>query len=448
MQQTQSVHNNIPDGDLFLKVYYESFGCKVNRYETDVIAQEFARLGGEPVRSLAEAEVCVINSCTVTAQADADLRKFISNVRKKSPGCVIALTGCFAQAFPERARELGADVITGSGKKTSLPLLVLERLRTQEQQVDIGEVPRSFEPMTLSQGSGTRAFVKIQDGCDMFCTYCIIPFARGHIRSKPIDELRRETEGLVKSGYREIVLTGINICCYGREQGLRLVDAVETVCSVGGDFRVRLGSIEPEMISDGDIARLTALEKLCPQFHLSLQSGCDRVLTVMNRHYDTAMYTQLVGKLRTAFPGCAITTDIMAGFPTETDDEHQQTLAFVRETGFAKAHVFPYSERTGTKAAEMEGRLGGSVKARRAREIIDTARQTALEYNRGFIGRTVEVLFEREREGRPHQGHSREYLLVRVESGGGSWHKQTRQIIITEAYADYCVGIEKKEEQQ
>ncbi len=426
-----------------MKIYFASFGCKVNRYETDVMAQEFEKIGGEKISSPEGCDVCVINSCTVTANADADLQKFIRSVKRRTPECVIALTGCFAQAFPEKAAELGADIITGSGKKTSLPQLVQDFFLTKNKVCEVGIVPREFEPMSLSHGSGTRAFIKIQDGCDMFCTYCIIPFARGHIRSKPLDDLRREAENLVRAGHRELVLTGINICCYGRENRLRLVDAIETVCAVKGDFRVRLGSIEPEMISDEDIARLKALDKLCPQFHLSLQSGCDRVLSAMNRHYDTALFTELVRKLRTAFPDCAITTDIMAGFPTETEQEHIISMDYIGKIGFAKAHVFPYSERSGTKAAEMNGRLDSTVKNRRARELISAARQSALEYNRKFVGRTVEVLFERETEGKPHAGHSREYHLVKVPNNGeASWHKIMKRVRITEAYAEYLVGVD------
>lgn len=445
MQQTQGVHEII-GSDTFLKIYYASFGCKVNRYETEVIEQTFEKRGDTRAASVGQAQVCVINSCTVTAQADAKLREFISSVRRENPQCLIALTGCFPQAFPEKAAELSADIISGSGQKTSLPDMVYEYLMSSERQISVGEVPRSFEPMTLSHGSRTRAFVKIQDGCDMFCTYCVIPYARGHIRSKPLEDIRREVNGLVSSGHREIVLTGINLCCYGREMGLRLVDAVEAACAAGEGHRVRLSSIEPEMLSDEDIARLAALDKLCPHFHLSMQSGCDRVLRAMNRHYNTAEYAALVGKLRKAFPDCAITTDIMAGFPTETEEEHAETMAFIRRIGFAQAHVFPYSERSGTKAAEMDGRLDGGTKARRAREITAVCKETAAEYTRGFVGKTVEVLFERERGDGFHRGHSREYLLVWV-AGEGSWHKQTKRITITESFPDHCVGVEVKEGQ-
>lgn len=422
-----------------LKIYYMTFGCKVNQYETDKIAARFAADGHLRAADIADADVCVINSCTVTAEADKKLRQFISRVKRESPRCMTVLTGCYPTAFRDKAEELGCTIYVQNKDKQKIPQIVCEHTDTSR----FAACTAPAENQTAAD-SRTRAYIKIQDGCNLFCTYCIIPYARGRLRSKPLDDIEKEVRQLAAEGYREIILTGINLCCYGKDLGgRRLVDAIETVCSVEGDFRVRLSSMEPEMISDEDIARMAAQPKLCPHFHLSLQSGCDRTLRAMNRHYDSAQYLALCEKLRKVFPDCAITTDIMAGFPDETEEDFAESLAFAEKVGFAGAHIFPYSRRSGTKADLMPNQLDNGEKAKRAAKMSEVCKGTALRYNSRFIGRTVEVLFERE-GGKPyHTGHSREYIEVRVpREGGETWRRQVKRIRITEAEAGFCIGEE------
>ncbi|MGN0632706.1 MAG: tRNA (N(6)-L-threonylcarbamoyladenosine(37)-C(2))-methylthiotransferase MtaB [Oscillospiraceae bacterium] len=428
-----------------LKIYYMTFGCKVNQYETEHISELFAAKGCEKTSDLSAADVCVINSCTVTSQSDAKCRHFISRVRRENEECVIVLAGCFPQAFPDRAQKLSeCDIIIGTKDKSKIPELVFDFIKSRKRSVNIKEHEKRsrFEPMCNSSAADkTRAYLKIQDGCDLFCSYCVIPFARGHICSKPLEDIKREVLMLVASGHKEIVLTGINICCYGRDLGgVRFIDAVECACSADGDYRVRLGSIEPEMLSDEDIERMSRLDKLCPQFHLSLQSGCDRTLKMMRRHYDTNEYLTLCGKLRKAFPGCAITTDIMVGFPQETEEDFEKSLAFAEKVGFASAHIFPYSRRSGTLADRMPGQIDRRTKALRAAKMTEICKKTALEYNRSFIGKTVEVLFERESCEEFHQGHIPEYVLVKTPKSYGTLWKQVRKVKITAAYHDHIVG--------
>lgn len=435
-----------------LKIFYMTFGCKVNQYESQNLAERFAADGHIRAESLENADVCIINSCTVTAQSDTKCRHFLNKVKRVNPDCILLLTGCFPQAFPEQAKSLAdCDIICGNKDKTLIPQLVYDYIAKRERTVHIPKhtLRPSFEPMCNALAEDkTRAYIKIQDGCDLYCTYCIIPYARGHICSKPLNEIKREVELLVDSGHKEIILTGINLCCYGRDfgNGTRMIDAIEQACSVEGDFRVRLGSMEPEMISDEDISRMKALPKLCPQFHLSLQSGCDKTLADMNRHYNTDKYYTLCQKLRQAFPGCAITTDIMVGFPQETNEDFEQSLEFAKKIGFASAHIFPYSRRSGTAADKLDRQIDRHTKAKRAARMAEVCRQSQLEYNRSFIGKTVDVLFERESSSEFHQGHIAEYVLVKIPKySEKSFCREIHRVRITKAETDFCIGeiIEK-----
>ena len=431
-----------------MKIYLIAFGCKVSGYEVQHLEERFAADGHTRTDDLTEADVCVINSCTVTAQADTKLRHFIKRAARENPRCLIVLAGCFPQAFPDKAKEFAeCGIICGTKDKTRIPELVYERLAQgggRSFDIQPNGARSLFEPMTNTRASGkTRAYIKIQDGCDIFCTYCVIPYARGHICSKPLDDIRREAAQLAASGHKELVITGINICCYGRDlkSGERLVHAVEACCEPEKVSRVRLGSIEPEMLSDGDIARLAALPKLCPHFHLSLQSGCDRTLKAMNRRYTAAEYLTLCEKLRAAFPNCAITTDIMAGFPGETETDHRESLEFAEKAGFAAAHIFPFSRRSGTPADRMPGQLDKKTKARRAAELAEVCGRTKAEYLRGLVGRTVTVLFERENDEAFCAGHTPEYVLVKVpRRNGESLWKQLLPVKVTEAGEDCVYG--------
>lgn len=432
-----------------MKIYFIAFGCKVSSYEVQNLEERFAADGHTRTESLAEADVCVINSCTVTSQADSKLRHFIKRAARANPGCLIVLTGCFPQAFPEKAKEFTeCGLICGTKDKSRIPALVYEKMAAgcTERLVDIKPIgARSvFEPMTNTLAAGkTRAYIKIQDGCDIFCTYCVIPYARGHICSKPIEDIRQEAGLLADSGHKELVITGINICCYGRDlkTGEHLTDAVEACCAPEGVSRVRLGSIEPEMLSDSDIARLAAQPKLCPHFHLSLQSGCNKTLKAMNRRYTAEEYLTLCEKLRAAFPGCAITTDIMTGFPGETEEDHLGSLAFAEKIRFSAAHIFPYSRRSGTPADKMPGQVDKQTKSRRAAELAKVCARTQAEYLGGFVGKTVTVLFERETDKEFHGGHTPEYVYVRVaRKGGESLWKQLLPVRITAADNGFLYG--------
>ncbi len=323
------------------------------------MTQQFAAYGYDIVDSGDHADVYVINSCTVTASGDKKTRQMIHRIKRENPGAVIAMTGCFPQAFPEEAQKLSeVDVLVGAGEKKKVLDYVNEYLQKGERIVRITPHTRDEGFEQMSAGSfleRTRAFVKIQDGCEHYCAYCIIPYARGFNRSKPLEELKQELIDLSLKGYREVVLVGIDLSSYGKDLGCHLVDAVQLACDIPGIERVRLGSLEPLMLTDRNLSILAALPKFCPQFHLSLQSGCDATLKRMNRHYDTAFYRELVARIRRQFDNPSITTDIMVGFPGETEEEFEQSLAFAREIGFAKVHVFAYSVRPGHPRGQDAG---------------------------------------------------------------------------------------------
>lgn len=427
-----------------MRIAFYTLGCKVNQYETQILTELFAADGYDIVPPQDEADVYVINSCTVTATGDKKTRQMMRHFKKQNPSAKIALTGCFPQAFPDAAKKLPeADIISGARNRAKLLSHVAAVLAGAERIVDIvpHEKGEAFEQMHASHFSQrTRAFIKIQDGCERYCAYCIIPTARGPVRSKPLDELREEILALAGSGYHEVVLVGINLSSYGKDFGKRLIDAVELAANVPGILRVRLGSLEPELLTGDDIRRMAALPQMCPQFHLSLQSGCDETLRRMNRHYDTAEYRRIVKDLRTHFANAAITTDIMVGFPGETEEEFSGSLAFAGEIGFAKAHVFAYSPRPGTRAAKWDGQVDRKTKEQRSRRMIALTAETRAAFLRGQVGKTVQVLFEQMGEDGWNEGYSENYTPVRA-----AWPEdlcgQTRTVHITGAFADYCEGI-------
>ena len=355
-----------------MKIAFYTFGCKVNQYETQALRQQFAAAGWEVLDFAHDApwDAVVVNSCTVTAEGDRKTRQLLRRLRREHPDAAICLTGCFPQAFPEAAQAMEeADVVTGSRDRRGLSQALDRFLATGKRVVELRphQQGEAFEAMSAeSFGRRTRAFVKIEDGCENYCAYCIIPTARGPVRSKPIEALREELAALARSGYQEVVLAGINLSAYGREYGLRLIDAIEAAAGTPGLRRVRLGSLEPDVIGPEDFSRMAAAGKICPQFHLSLQAGCDATLRRMGRRYDTAHYRAAVEEIRRRFPLAAITTDLMVGFPGETEGDFLESVAFARKVGFAKIHVFPYSPRPGTVAAGMAGQLPPEEKRRRA----------------------------------------------------------------------------------
>ncbi len=426
-----------------MKAAFYTLGCKVNQYETEVLAALFSKSGYQIVPPEESADVYVINSCTVTATGDKKSRQILRRFRRQNPGAVIALTGCFPQAFPEEAQALAeADVIRGTQDRKKLLEDISTVMSSGVRIVDILPHARDehFETMQVERfQERTRAFVKIEDGCDKYCSYCIIPKARGPIRSKALADLQGELIQLAKESYREVVLVGINLSSYGKDIGKTLTDAVELACAVDGIERVRLGSLEPELLSDEDIIRLSKQPKFCPQFHLSLQSGCTETLRRMNRHYTAAEYADTVRKIRRVFENPSITTDVMVGFPGETEEEFAASLAFVREIGFARAHVFAYSRRRGTRADRMEGQLSRSVKEGRSVQMIAAAAETEAAFLQTQIGRTESVLFETRTTDGFYEGYTPNYVSVRVQSAQ-ELSGQILPVQITGADQTYCMG--------
>lgn len=430
------------------KIKYITFGCKVNQYETQCLESAFGERGFMPAGDGAP-DCIVINSCTVTSSGDSKSLYAVRKLRRDFPDAVIVLTGCLPQAAPGIQKELPeADIITGTRNRKQLPELVEEVLKERHRITDISPYDRNdpFEVMEYCGGitensAHTRAFVKIQDGCNCFCTYCIIPYARGRCRSKPLGVLRSEAERLAAEGYREIVLTGINIAFYGAEYGLSLADAAEVCCRTEGIERVRLGSIEPEMLPESDILRLSELPELCPQFHLSLQSGCGRTLKAMHRRYTPEEYLSLTRTLLRYFPDAAFTTDIMTGFPGETEEDFAESLTFAEKIGFAKIHVFQFSPRKGTPAAAME-QVPENVKKLRADRMKALAADLRRRYLEKQIGKTVPVLFERETDNEYAHGYAPDFTLVKIpgKKAKKSLRNSIFYVTIEASSSDHCVG--------
>ncbi len=425
-------------------VYYHTFGCKVNQYETDNIRFAMERLGYGTVTDISSAEVFIINSCTVTSQADLKLRQLVHKIRRIKQDGVIVVCGCYSQVIKEHDKVLPeADVFVGTSNKTEVPSLLEDFLKNKKTIIAVDEHYKgeTIEPMTnCANKNKTRAIIKIQDGCDRFCSYCIIPFARGRIRSKPLKEIEAEAKELAKA-HDELVLVGINLSCYGQDLGeINIADAVETVCGTSGAKRIRLGSLEPELLTEDIIARLAKCETLCPHFHLSLQSGCDKTLVEMRRKYDKQEYLTLVTALRKHFEGCAITTDVMVGFPGESDKDFEESVEFVKKIGFAQAHVFPYSKREGTVAAKRNDQIPSHTKEMRAKLMADATSESEQAFLRGLVGSVQEVLFERERNDEYHKGHTKNYVLVKVKRFTDSMWRKTAFVKITDVKDGYVLG--------
>lgn len=425
------------------KIAFFTLGCKVNQYETGALEERFSDDGFEVVPFEDFADVYVINSCTVTAVGDKKSRAMMRRAKKINPNSIVALTGCFPQAFPEDAAALTeVDIITGNKNRQALIDAVKNSLVSKQRTINIEPFsPKDpFEPMSVKNfPDRTRAFLKIEDGCDRYCSYCIIPFARGPVRSKPLNDVLEDAKTLYENGYREIVLTGINLSSYGKDISVSFSDAVAEVCRALPNVRFRLGSLEPDLMSQKDIDTLAGLDNFCPQFHLSLQSGCDDTLKRMRRRYDSATYADLVKRIRTAFPDASITTDVMTGFPGETEEEFQKSLDFVRSVGFLKVHIFPYSKRKGSKAADMPGQLTLAEKKRRCDIMNEVTEESRQEFLSSQIGKTVSVLFESSFQDGICEGYSMNYTPVQVASEI-SLSNQILNIRITSVRGDCCFG--------
>ncbi|MDD6643625.1 MAG: tRNA (N(6)-L-threonylcarbamoyladenosine(37)-C(2))-methylthiotransferase MtaB [Firmicutes bacterium] len=394
-----------------MKFHCFTLGCKVNQYETQAMEQQLIALGNT-LAPEAESDALIVNTCTVTAVADRKNRTLIHRLRREHPDAVLGVCGCYAQVSTDAVREMGVDVISGSGGREEFVQLLLQACAQKERTplVSVDEALRRRTYEVLPAGGlfeRTRAMLKVQDGCNNFCTYCIIPYARGPVRSLPLAEAVEQAKALAAAGYREIVVTGIEIASWGWDfkDSSRFVDLAEALCRAVPELRVRLGSLEPRVVDEAFCKRLSALPNLCPQFHLSLQSGSDTVLKRMHRKYDTARYYESVRLLNDAFPGCAVTTDLIVGFPGETEAELEESLAFAEKCGFAAMHIFPYSRRAGTPADAMPDQIAKAVKTERAARAGQTAAKLRERYDRALIGTVQEVLFEQP-EGAYFTGHA------------------------------------------
>ncbi len=421
-----------------MKFAFYTLGCKTNQYETQAMEHLLLEKGHE-IGSFEEAcDGYVINTCSVTAVADKKNRAVIRRCRRDNPQAVIAVCGCYSQHDPEAVRALGIDVIGGSGQRQAFVEMLLDAAgeKRHEEQLDNALGRREFECLPAGGlEERTRAMLKVQDGCVNFCTYCIIPYTRGPIRSAPLEVAVAQAKELAVRGYREIVLTGIEIAGWGQDQPGKpeLALLVEEICKAVPDLRIRLGSLEPRVVTEDFCRRLSVFPNLCPQFHLSMQSGSDTVLSRMKRKYDTARYYQSVELLRKFFPECAVTTDMIVAFPGETEEEFTESLAFIRKCAFADMHIFPYSRRPGTPADKMPGQHNNATKEARSRAAIALAEEMSKAYREGFVGRTLEVLFE-EREGEFYTGHAPNY--IKVYARGENLHNEIRTVTVLEVYRD------------
>ena len=406
-----------------MRCCFITLGCRVNQYESDAMAELLREAGWEVTDDPSVSDLCIINTCTVTNIADRKSRQMISKAHRMNENAKLIACGCFTQRSPEEAKRLsGVDAVLGSADKNRIVEIAASLFENEhgEAEVLVRDVmrEREFEELSATREGRTRAYLKIQDGCNMFCTYCAIPYARGAIRSRRLESVRNEAEKLNEEGYAEVVLTGIHLMSYGRDfgDGTNILDAVKCFDGLENIKRIRFGSLEPHMMTDEIISGLAANERICRQFHLALQSGSTTVLDRMKRGYTAEQFYALTVKLRAAFgEGLALTTDIIAGFPGETEEEHRETLAFMEKVGFSKVHIFPYSRRSGTKADGMSGQLTNAVKSERAKELIEKGRELEMRFLKTYIGSTVSVLIE-ENEGGKALGCTDTYAKVAVGS--------------------------------
>ena len=425
-----------------MKFAFYTLGCKTNQYETQAMERLLLEQGHTIGHFDEACDGFVINTCSVTAVADKKNRAIIRRCRRDNPGAIVAVCGCYTQHDAEAVRGLGVDVIGGSGSRQEFVALLLKAAqeRTHQEAVDAALRRRSFEILPAGGlEERTRAMLKVQDGCVNFCSYCIIPYTRGPVRSAPLEIAVEQAKELSLRGYREIVVTGIEIASWGADLPGKPEPAVmiEAVCRAVPDLRVRLGSLEPRIVTEDFCLRMAKLPNLCPQFHLSMQSGCDTVLARMKRKYDTARYLESVELLNRYFPGCAVTTDMIVAFPGETEEEFAESLTFIRKCQFADMHIFPYSRRPGTPADKMPGQLGNAVKEERSRAAIAVAEEMNRTYRESLIGTTQIVLFE-EMSGEYFTGHAPNY--IKVYARGENLHNEIRNVTVTGLYKDGVTG--------
>lgn len=423
------------------KVAFVSLGCKVNQYETNAMSQEFIKSGYEVVEFSDVADIYIVNTCTVTNIADRKSRQMLRRVKEINPEAVLVATGCYAQVGKEELEKIDdIDMIIGNNEKKDI-VEIIENYCNEKNAIitDVMHKKEYVEFGTTTYTEKTRAVVKIQDGCDRFCSYCIIPYARGRVRSRKLENIVAEVEQIVDNGIQEIVITGIHIASYGKDFNyeITLIDLLEELNKVKGLKRIRLGSIEPTIITDEFVSRLSKLEKICDHFHLSLQSGCNETLKRMNRRYTCDEFENGTKLLRKAFPKAALTTDVIVGFPGETDEEFSKTYDFLKRIAFYKMHIFKYSQRKGTKAAVMPNQVDGAIKEQRSKVLLELSDENEKMYNSEYVGKTVEVLFE-EKDGEFYKGHTTNYIEVLAK--GDNLENAICDVILSESCDTHLIG--------
>lgn len=432
-----------------MKVAFSTLGCRVNVYESEAMAEKFIREGYEVVEANEVADVYVINTCTVTNMGDKKSRQIISRARRLNENSVIAVVGCYSQIAPKEVSEIpGVDVVLGTRNKGDVVYYVNKAKEEGKSQVHVEGVLKNkkFEELNIEEYQDkTRAFLKIQDGCNRFCTYCIIPYSRGSVCSKDPEKVMEEVNKLAEHGFKEIILSGIHTASYGLdlEGNITLMDIIEKIEQVDGIERIRIGSIEPAFFTPEVIEKIKGFKKLCPHFHLSLQSGCDATLKRMNRRYTAEEYAASVELLRKTLPDVSITTDVIVGFPGETEEEFNETYKFLEKIKLTKTHVFKYSPRKGTRAAEMGDQIDGSIKEKRSKLLIELSNKNEKEFIEKFIGKEMDVLIETETKGQEgvYEGYTRNYIKVQVPCACADVTGKIVDIEITKAENE--IGIAK-----
>jgi len=399
------------------KIAFITLGCKVNQYETNAMIQKFIEQGYNIVEHTKKADIYIINTCTVTNMSDRKSRQMLRRVKDLNPHAIVVACGCYAQVAKEELKDIKEiDLILGNNEKKEIVKYIEKYIDEKHKIKSIEDVMQTREFVdfgNVTYTEKTRAVIKVQDGCDRFCSYCIIPYARGRVRSRRPESVISEIKNIAKKGIKEVVITGIHVASYGKDfkEDYRLINLLEEINKIEGIERIRLGSIEPLLIDEKFISRLVKLKKICHHFHLSLQSGCDETLKRMNRRYTTKQFGKIVNLLRENYNDVILTTDIIVGFPGETEEEFNKTYEFLKKIKFYKMHVFKYSKRKGTKAATMQMQIDGNIKEIRSQKLIELSNRNEREYNKLYIGKEVEVLFEERKEG-VYKGHTKNYILV------------------------------------
>lgn len=403
-----------------MKVAFYTLGCKVNQYETNGMIQAFLEKGYEIVDFTEKSDIYIINTCTVTSISDKKSRQMIRRTKQLNPEAIVVAVGCYAQVAKDKLEEIkDIDLILGISEKTEIIKYVEEEIKERNPKTYISDVMHQKQFVDFGSVNYTdknRVAIKVQDGCNQFCTYCIIPYARGRIRSRKIENVKKEVEDLAQKGIKEIVITGIHVASYGKdlEENIGLIDLLEEINKIDGIERIRLSSLEPTLITEEFVKRLSKLAKICDHFHLSLQSGCNETLKRMNRHYTNEDFKEATELLRKTYPNVALTTDIIVGFPGETEEEFNITYEFLKEINFYKMHVFKYSPRHGTKAEKMPNQIDGNIKEERSKKLIELSDKNEINQNKRYINKNLDVLIEEFEEGY-YKGHTTNYIMVKIQ---------------------------------